>query len=146
MAPEYDTEKLLKNEKITIYLRCYDPHVRHRKVLEIEDNITAQDLRSGLEYGQLEHTDRGFEELLHGIFTRVPIAYTIDQHAPAAWGSIGWHRYHIVIAYDFHLLRIQLLMDLRIFLFEVVVIHYLLKDFLRKMNHGGHVRASRVSH
>lgn len=83
---------------------------------------------------ELEDSDCGLEELVGRIFTRIPIAKTVDHYTSAACGSIRWYRDHVVITYVPHLGRVHLLMDLRMFLFEVVVIHYLSKDCLSEIN------------
>lgn len=114
------------------YLRRHGPRVCHGDVLEVKDDDTAQDLRPGLEDAQLEHANCGLEELLDGIFTRLPITYPVDQQTSAALGPVRRHRDYVVVAYVPHLRRVQLLMNLRMFLFEVVVIHYLSKDLLRE--------------
>lgn len=87
----------------------------------------------GFKNAELENSNCGLEELLGRIFARIPIAKTIDHYASAAMGSIRWYRDHVVVTYVPHLGRVHLLMDLRMFLFEVVVIYYLSKDILRKI-------------
>jgi len=56
------------------YLRCHGPRVCHRDVFKIEKGDAAHDLRSGF-----EDCDCGLEELLGRIFSRVPIAKTVDH-------------------------------------------------------------------
>lgn len=113
-----------------IYLRRHGPRVCHRDVLEIENGDATHDLLPGFENAEFEDPNCGFEELLDWIFTRIPIAETVDHYASAALGSMRWYRDHVVITYVPHLGRVHLLMDPRMFLFEVVVIHYLSKNFL----------------
>lgn len=115
------------------YLRRHGPCVLYGDVLEVKDDDTAHNLRPGLEDAQLEDAGRGLEELLDRIFTRLPITYPVDHQTSAALGPVRRYRDYIVIAYVPHLRRVHLLMDLRMLLFEVVVIHYLLKDLLREI-------------
>lgn len=117
---------------ITIYLRRHGPRVCHRDALQVENGDTAQDLLPGFKKAELKDSDGSLKELLGRIFTRIPIAKTVDYYASTALGPIWWHRNHVIVAYMPHLDRVQHLMNLRVFLFEVVVIHYLSKDSLRK--------------
>lgn len=113
-----------------IYLRRHAPRVCHRDVLKIENGDATHDLMPGFEDTKLEDPDCGLEEFLRRIFTGIPIAETIDHYASAALRSVRWYRDHVVITYMLHLGRVHLLMDIRMFFFEMVVIHYLSKDFL----------------
>jgi len=117
---------------MTTHLRRHAPCMSHGDVFEVKNHHTAQNLRYGLQDAQFEHGDCGLEDLLDGILSRIPVAHAVDQHAPTALGLIGWHRDHIVVAYIPHLFHLDLLMDFRVFLLEVVVVHYLLKNFFRK--------------
>lgn len=62
-----------------VYLRRHGPRVCHRDVLQIENGDTTHDLLPGLEDAELEDPDCCLEELVGRIFTRIPIAETVDH-------------------------------------------------------------------
>lgn len=105
--------------------------MRHRDALQIENGDASKNLRSGFQDSELENDDRGLEDLLHWILPGIPVPQSIDHHPSAALGPVRRHRHHIVLSDVLHLHWVHILVDLWVFLFEVVVVHYLSKDPLR---------------
>lgn len=127
------SEKTFEIHKIR-YLWSDGPRVRHSDALQIENDDAAQDLRPGFQDTQLEDDHRCLEDLLHGIFPGVPVSQSVYHHSPAAVGPVRRHCHHIVVSDVVHLHWADILMDLWVFLFEVVVIHYLPEDSVREMD------------
>lgn len=114
------------------YLGSDGPCVGHGDALQIEDHGSAKDLGPRLKDAELENNDGRLEDLLDGILPWIPIPQTIYHYPPSALGPVRGYGNDVVVADVLHLERPYILVDLRMFLFEVAVIHDLSKDLLRR--------------
>lgn len=100
-------------------------------ILEVENCDAAQDLSPWLEHTQLEYDNAGLENLFDWVLSWIPITHTINHHPSAALGPVGRHAQDVVVADVIHLGGPDVRVDVRMFLFEVVVIHYLSEHPMR---------------
>lgn len=104
----------------------------HGDALQIEDDGSAEDLGPRLQNAELENNDGRLEDLLDGILPRIPIPQTVYHYPSSALGPVRRHGNNVVVSDVLHLERPYILVDLRMLLFEVAVIHDLSKDLLRR--------------
>lgn len=95
----------------------------HGDSLQVEDHGSTEDLSPRLENAELEDDDGRLEDLLHRVLPRIPIPQTVYHYPSPALGPVRGHGNNVVVSYVLHLERPYVLMDLRVLLFEVAVIH-----------------------
>lgn len=93
----------------------------HSDALEVEDDDATEYLCPRFQKAQLEYNDRRLKNFLNGVLARIPITHPIDHHTTATRCPVSRHRHYIIVADVPHLHWVDILMNLRMLLFEGVV-------------------------